>query len=110
LEISLPDGWDEGDLLQLFYRTPGNCLLEVKVLEMGGSAIVHWGSGGSGAIQSVEVATGDYVTPEAQGTAAFKRDRLQELIDKFSAGLESTVQVIFADALLDLVHMEQLLS
>jgi PI31 proteasome regulator N-terminal len=91
-EVSLQSGWDEGHLLQLLYRSPSKKVLEVKVLQMGDSAMVHWGCAGS-SIHSVEVSTQEFVTDEMEGAAAFKKDKLKELIDKFAAGLELTAQV-----------------
>ena len=91
-ELSLEPGWDSGHLLQLLYRTPKQSLLEVKVLQMGDSSMVHWGRQGS-AVHSVEVAPADYVTGVTEGAAAYQRERLNGLIGKFAAGLQLTIQV-----------------
>ena len=90
--MPLEPGWDDAQLLRLFYRTPDHACLELKVLQMGGDALIHWAVAG-GVIQSAEVPMARYVTAEGAGVAAYEKARLQELVATFARGLELAAQV-----------------
>jgi hypothetical protein len=105
-EVELPADWADQDLIQLLYRTPSKKLLELKALAFGSAVIVHWCRGGDrvgegrgdGVIKSVEIEAGEYVTDSSNAAAAFKRDKLAALVNKFAAGLDWEIAVRFSSA------------
>lgn len=92
-EVELPAGWTDQELVQLNYRTPDGQLLQLKALAVGSAVMLHWGRADERAVKSAEIEADDFLTNDANASAAYKRDKLAELVGKFERGLDSDIAV-----------------
>lgn len=97
-EKEMPAEFDKQDFASLHYRTPHGSHVEIAVMRADNELLLHWarhtGDDASAApVHSVSIPQGKYFMDSESGADAYNREKLPELMDKFTAGLDHVFQV-----------------
>lgn len=96
--MEMPAELDKQDFASLHYRTPNGSRVEIAVMRADNELLLHWaehsGEDASAApVHSVSIPQGTYFADSESGADAYQREKVPELMDKFTAGLDIVFQV-----------------
>lgn len=96
----MPQEWPDEMFAKLCYKTPDSRMLEVAVLQADDSLVLHWcpfdpaDSQQASDVHSTTISTSGYFSDSENGSEAYVKGQLKELIEKFAPGIDLILQVL----------------